>query len=104
MKGVFPLQPDTWATMLRTLFSIFKSKGTQFKHTRDFNNDGELHAVLMKQWEKEIQNDDTFATGVHTSLPDLEADRKICLNTPLMGWGGGTPWGVGAPHPFDGVG
>jgi hypothetical protein len=76
---VNPLQPDTWATMLRTLFSIFKSKGIQFKHTRDFNNDGEFHAVLKKQWEKEIQNDNTFATGVRTSLPDLEADQKIRL-------------------------
>jgi hypothetical protein len=65
--------------MLRTLFSIFKSKGIQFKHTRDFNNDEEFHAVLKKQWEKETQKDDTFGTGVRTSLPDLEADRKIHL-------------------------
>ena len=71
------LQPDTWATMLRTLFSIFKSKGILFKHTRDFNNDGEFHAVLKKQWDNEIQVDDTFGTGVRTSDPDLEADRKI---------------------------
>jgi hypothetical protein len=35
--------------------------------------------VLKKQWKKEIQNNDTFGTGVRTSLPDLEADRKICL-------------------------
>jgi hypothetical protein len=79
--------------MLRTLLSIFKSKGIQFKHTRDFNNDGEFHAVLKKQWEKEIQNDNTFATGVHTSLPDLEADQKIRLKHPIdgMGWGNTPP-------------
>ncbi len=50
------LQPDMWATMLRTLFSIFKSKRILFKHTRDFNNNGEFHAVLQKQWEKEIEH------------------------------------------------
>jgi len=71
------LQPETWATMLRTLFSIFKSKGILFKHTRHFNNDGEFHAVLKKQWDKAIEEDDSFGTGVGTSEPDLEADRKI---------------------------
>jgi len=71
------LQPETWATMLRTLFSIFKAKGILFKHTRDFNNDGEFHAVLKKQWENAIEDDDTFGTGIGTSEPDLEADRKI---------------------------
>ena len=44
---------------------------------RDFNNDGEFHAVLKKQWEKEIEVDETFGTGVRTSEPVLEADRKI---------------------------
>jgi hypothetical protein len=71
------LQPDTWSTMLRTLFSTFHSKGIQFKHTRDFNNDGEFHAVLKKMWDMEIEVDPTFVTGVRTSEPDLEADWKI---------------------------
>jgi hypothetical protein len=71
------LQLDTWATMLWALFSTFKSKGILFKHTRDFNNDGEFHAVLKKQWEKEIEVDETFGTGVRTSDPVLEADQKI---------------------------
>ncbi len=44
---------------------------------RDFNNDGEFHAVLKKQWENAIEVDETFATGVRTSDPDIEADRNI---------------------------
>jgi hypothetical protein len=70
-------EPYTWATKLRTLFSTFHSKGILFKPTRDFNREGEFHAVLKKQWETEIEVDKTFGTGVKTSHPDLEADRKI---------------------------
>jgi len=44
---------------------------------RDFNNDRQFHAVLKKQWKNEIEVDETFGTGVRTSDPDLEADRKI---------------------------
>jgi hypothetical protein len=62
---------------VRTLFSTFHSQGILFKHTRDFNGEGELHAVLKKQWEKAMEVVEMFATGVKTSNPDLEADRKI---------------------------
>ncbi|MFY7882254.1 MAG: hypothetical protein ACOVR6_08160 [Fimbriimonas sp.] len=70
-------QPDTWSTMLRTLFAIFRAKGITFKHTRDFNGNGEFHAVLKRQWENEVNKDPQFATGIRTSSPDLDADWKI---------------------------
>jgi hypothetical protein len=28
-------------------------------------------------WNMEVEKDPTFATGVRTSAPDLEADQKI---------------------------
>jgi hypothetical protein len=70
-------QPDMWAAMLRTLFTIFRRKGITFKHTRDFNGNGEFHAVLNRQWENEIEKDPQFGTGMCTSSPDLDADWKI---------------------------
>ncbi len=70
-------QPETWATMLRTMFAIFRTKDITFKHTRDFNGNGEFHAVLKKRWENEIDKDPQFATGICTSSPDLDADWKI---------------------------
>jgi hypothetical protein len=63
--------------MLPTLFSTFIAKGITFKSKRDFNNEGEFHAVLKEMWNMEVEKDPTFATGVRTSAPDLEADRKI---------------------------
>jgi len=48
-------QPDTWATKLRTLFSTFRSKGILFKHTKDFNGEGEFHAVLRNSGRKRLR-------------------------------------------------
>ncbi len=56
---------------------FFFSKGIQFKHVRDFNGDGEYHAVLQKQWEETMKVDPTYATRVGTSTFDYEVDRKI---------------------------
>ncbi len=61
-------QLDTWATMLRTLFATFRAKGITFKHTGDFNNNGELHALLRKMWEMEVEKDPKFATSFVTRL------------------------------------
>jgi hypothetical protein len=72
-----PLQPRTMAQLLKVLFAIFRSKHIKYNHKRDFNGDGEFHAILKKQWDEEMKKDPTFATGVGTSTFDYEADRKI---------------------------
>jgi hypothetical protein len=72
-----PLQPTTMAVLLRMLFSLFFSKAIRFKYLRDFNGDGEYHAVLRRHWEETLKVDPTHATGIGTSTFDYEADRKI---------------------------
>jgi hypothetical protein len=72
-----PLQPGTMAQLLKVLFGIFRQKHIKFNHHKDFNGDGEFHAVLKSQWEQQKAKDPTFATGVNTSTFDYEADYKI---------------------------
>jgi hypothetical protein len=42
-----PLQPSTWDTLLKTLFSKFNEEGINYKHTKHFNKDSDFHAMLM---------------------------------------------------------
>jgi len=71
------LQPSTWETKLKYLFSVFRKKNIQYNYATDFNGDGEFHAVLAAQWGKERSLDPTFASRVGTSTIDMEADQKL---------------------------
>ncbi len=50
-----PLQPQTMAQLLKVLFTIFKSKNIRYNHKRDFNGDGEFHAVLKNNGMKKLK-------------------------------------------------
>jgi hypothetical protein len=70
-------QPVTYEQYMKQLFSVFKKKGINYCHQKDFNGAGEFHGVLVELWKEERENDDTFATGVQTATFDFDADKKI---------------------------
>jgi hypothetical protein len=71
------LQPSTWETKLKYLFSVFRKQNVNYNYATDFNGDGEFHAVLASQWGSERELKPNFASGVGTSTFDMEADRKL---------------------------
>ena len=71
------LQPSTWETKLKYLFSVFQKQNVNYNYATGFNGNGEFHAVLASQWGSERELNPNFASGVGTSTFDMEADCKL---------------------------
>jgi hypothetical protein len=50
-------QPSSMAQYLKEIFVDFKKKGIQYDHAKDFNGEGEYHAVLINLWKQEMEKD-----------------------------------------------
>jgi hypothetical protein len=56
-------QPVTYEQYMKQLFSVFKKKGINYCHQKDFNGAGEFHGVLVKLWREERENDYWSSNG-----------------------------------------
>jgi hypothetical protein len=71
------MQPSTWETLMKYRFAVFRRKNICYNYATDFNGDGEFHAVLKSQWDAQMKQDETFASGVGTATFDWDGDLKI---------------------------